>query len=99
MCAYTYITNLHINAEAPYTMCVRVHMRITVCVCVYVCIYITHLHIVEDTRNTRKQHTCKETHVYLYHNLCTHTHMSGRSCCLVCMNVCTCVHVYHNVYV
>ena len=51
------------------------------------------------TRNTRKQHTCKETHVYLYHNSCTHTRMSGRSCCLVCMNVCTCVHVYHNVYV
>ena len=84
-------------------MCIHLSKCVCVCVClcvcVCVCIYITHLQIVEDTRNTHEQHTCKETHVYLYHNPCTHTHMSGRSCCLVCMDVCMCVHVYHSVYV
>ena len=69
------------------------------CVYVYVCtrVYIIHVHIDTDTHehNTCEQHAWKETHVYMYHDSCTmihtSTHMSGRSCSLVCMDVCTCV--------
>ena len=43
---------------------------------VYVCMYIAHLHIDADALYTMHEHNtlAKETHVYLYHNLHTHTH-------------------------
>ena len=71
----------------------------SMCTCVY--IFISHMYTLTQTRI----HTM---HVYNMHgkrHMCTcamihtNTHMSGRSCSLVCMDVCICVYVYHTVYV
>jgi len=71
-------------------MCTCVHMYITMCMCKYV--HHTSVHWCTCTmRNSCTQHTWEEIHVYMCHNSYTHTHMSGRSCSLVCMDVCRCM--------
>jgi len=53
----------------------------------------TRIHTIHIYNMHTKRHMCTCTMIH------TNTHMSGRSCSLVCMDVCTCVYVYHNVYV
>jgi len=80
------------------------HVCMDMCTCVYVCysmyvyvcIYIAHLQIDETVPYTMH---VQNVHAKRYMCTCTkirtHTRTTGRSCSLVCMDLCTCVHECH----
>jgi len=93
-CIHIYVTHLVMSA----LMCVRVHMCITARVKVFMYLYHTFAHCRRHMQYTWTTYMQRNTCVLLPQFI-TWTHMRGRSCCLVYMDVCTCVYVYHNVYV
>ena len=70
-------------------MCMCVHMSISY---MYTLAQ-TRIHTIHVNNTHGKRHLCTCTLIH------TNTHMSGRSCSLVCVDVCTCLYVYHNAYV
>ena len=73
------VCNMH--GKRHMCKCTMTHTKVSICalqcICVYACIYLYHtsIHWHRCTiHNTRIPRTCKETHVYIYHNSYAHAH-------------------------
>ena len=102
MCTCAMIhANTHMSGRSCSLVCMDVCICVSQCVYVCVCIYLCHaLHIDTDanTQCTYTKYMQKDRGVVVTQFIHAH-YMSGRSCSLVCMDVCTSVDMCHTVCV